>query len=281
MSKSLRRLYIASVVAIGAIALVVATLVFPAESSHRSAVGDGRRGAARHPSKSCSGLRFWIVIDATRIGASRAASTWHSSGGGDRPDLGGHVPWRSSRRRMGCRSSGPPRSESSRGRIPWYGTLGELRRLLLPAVMAGVVREALPGLVCGSVADFCGHDRGRCLYLTEPVFWSSWPACALRTEQPGLSKGPRRRLAWHRKLRRRAGSACVADDDGLRSPVVGDRAVRGFRCTRRDWPTSASSRCATCSRRRSVRWRRPSTSAIRTRPSTAIGSRRSRSTSVG
>jgi len=136
MPRSLK-LYIAGVVTLSAIALVVATLVFPAERQIALVVsGDGLT-----PSNSeiLLGVAFWTVLTliasalpvrlplGTQQAVAMAPVLAAITLGG--PAVGGWVA-----------AIGSTEVREVRGRIPWYGTLANHAGLVLPAIFAGIAR---------------------------------------------------------------------------------------------------------------------------------------------
>ena len=137
MPKSLR-IYIAGVVVLGALALGVATLVFPADP--RIATGfdvGGSSGLGIF-----LGVLFWTVLTliasalpvrlplGTQQGVALAPVLAALTLGG--PAVGGWVA-----------ALGTTEMREVRGRIPWYGTLANHAGLVLPAIVAGIARLAL------------------------------------------------------------------------------------------------------------------------------------------
>ena len=128
MPRSLK-LYIAGVVTLSAFALLVATLVFPAESRNRPHVRSARSGvtavqSTEHPDPGWH--RLLDVADARRFGAARTTSAGHASGRRDGADRCGDVAWRSRGRWLGRRHR-HNRDARAPWTIPWYGTLGQPR----------------------------------------------------------------------------------------------------------------------------------------------------------
>jgi putative nucleotidyltransferase with HDIG domain len=152
MPRSLKA-YIAGVVVLSAFALVAATLVFPADPA--IAIRTGGSDAATPPLEVeiLAGVVFWILVTLVTFAlpVTLAHGTQQSVGnapilaaiflGG--PAVGGWVAL------LGCTES-----RELRGRIPWYGTLANHAGIALPAIVAGVVLEILPGRGQGLLADF-------------------------------------------------------------------------------------------------------------------------------
>lgn len=150
MPKSLK-LYIAGVVALGAFALVAATPLFPPDSKIAIELG----GSSTSPSEQSLllGVAFWIAL--TLLGSAfpvvlprgtqQAVAIAPILGsmflGG--PAVAGWVAL-----------IGTTEMREIRGRIPWYGTLANHAGLVLPAVVAGTVRELLLRPAPGLAADF-------------------------------------------------------------------------------------------------------------------------------
>ncbi len=179
MSKSLR-LYIASVVAIGVIALVVATLVFPPDPAIALRLASDR-GTPPSSLEILLGIAFWIVLAllgsafpvqlprGTHQAVAIAPIMASIFLGG--PAVGAWVA-----------AIGTTEVRELRGRIPWYGSLANHAGLLVPAVMAGVVREALLGIVGGSVAMFVTAMVAAGVFILTNLVLASL-LLGLRTEQ--------------------------------------------------------------------------------------------------
>ena len=166
----------------------------------------------------------------------------------------------------------------ARGRVPWYGTAANHAGVVLPALVGGVIADLIRGssTVAFVTVRFDDGRSRRALpprtssshHLSLPIGrtnpCASWP-WATGAESPATPWHSRHwRGSWRRCIRSAGGRRCC-------SPCPS---------TRHALPTTASSRCARCSRRPSGRWPRPWTSGIRSRASTATGSSRSRSTSA-
>ncbi len=136
MPKSLR-LYIAGVVVLSAVALVAATLVFPADE--RIALDLGLSGPSADEIQILLGVAFWTILTLITsalpvrlpLGSHHAVSmapviAAMTLGG---PAVGGWVA-----------GIGTTEMRELRGRIPWYGTLANHAGVVLPAVVAGTVR---------------------------------------------------------------------------------------------------------------------------------------------
>jgi HD-GYP domain-containing protein (c-di-GMP phosphodiesterase class II) len=149
MPKSLK-LYIAGVVALSAVALVAATLVFPAQTT----IALVQPGSGEPTSASIwAGIIFWTVLTllgsafpvvlprGTQQAVAIAPILASMFLGG--PAVAGWVA-----------AIGTTEVREVRGRIPWYGTLANHAGLVLPAVTAGVVREFLLRIYGGAAADF-------------------------------------------------------------------------------------------------------------------------------
>jgi putative nucleotidyltransferase with HDIG domain len=146
MSRSLKA-YITGVVTLGALALVVATLVFrPNPDIAIPIFGTG--GVAIW-----AGVAFWIALTlvswalpvklpyGTQQGVATAPMLAALFLGG--PAVGGWVA-----------ALGTTESRELRGVIPWYGSLANHAGIALPAIVAGVVLQVLPGHELGPLADF-------------------------------------------------------------------------------------------------------------------------------
>ena len=136
MPKSLK-LYVATVVVIGALALVTATFLFPPKPG--IAVEIGLPGT--DPLEVALGILAWTAITllasawpvqqprGSQIGVAVAPIMASFMLGG--PAVGGWVA-----------AIGTSELRELRGRIPWYGSLANHACLVIPAIVAGVVREA-------------------------------------------------------------------------------------------------------------------------------------------
>jgi putative nucleotidyltransferase with HDIG domain len=72
-----------------------------------------------------------------------------------------------------------------RGRIPWYGTLANHAGLVIPAVVAGIVREGLLNLWGGPVAEFVTAMLAAAIFMSSNLLLASL-LLGLRTGQPVL-----------------------------------------------------------------------------------------------
>ncbi len=139
MPRSLK-IYIAGVVALSAVALVVATLVFPVDS--RIAITGSGSNLPPTQTDIAIGLAFWIVLTLVTsalpvklpLGSHQAVSmapvvAVMALGG---PAAAGWVA-----------AIGTTELREVRGRIPWYGTLANHAGAVLPAVVAGTVYVGL------------------------------------------------------------------------------------------------------------------------------------------
>ncbi len=155
MPKSLR-LYIAGVVVLSAVALVAATLVFPANED--IALNVGLSGESTESVQILLGVAFWTILTLITsalpvrlpLGSHHAVSmapviAAMTLGG---PAVGGWVA-----------GIGTTEMRELRGRIPWYGTLANHAGVVLPAVVAGTVRYLIVETVAATgeielVVDF-------------------------------------------------------------------------------------------------------------------------------
>ena len=150
------KFYIAGVVTLGALALGVATLVFPAGPG--IAMGyDPSALVPPTPSEIVLGLTFWTVVTliasalpvrlplGTQQAVAMAPVLAAITLGG--PAVGGWVA-----------ALGSTEVRELRGRIPWYGSLANHAGLVLPAIAAGVVRHALLQMVNGGRSDMLWLD---------------------------------------------------------------------------------------------------------------------------
>ncbi|HET7169447.1 MAG TPA: HD-GYP domain-containing protein [Candidatus Limnocylindrales bacterium] len=151
MPKSLK-LYVVSVVTVGAIALVVATPLFPAHDAIAIRLTDQAPTSPSDLEKGL-GIAFWTLLAllgsafpvqlprGTHQAVAIAPIMASIFLGG--PAVGAWVA-----------AIGTTEMRELRGRIPWYGTLANHAGLLIPAVIAGIAREALLTVAAGPVADF-------------------------------------------------------------------------------------------------------------------------------
>ena len=152
MPKSLKA-YITGVVVLGAIALVAATLVFPAEPAIAIRFAGESTSAPPLEVEIFLGVAFWILL--TLVSWALPVTLAHGIqqavanapmlaaiflGG---PAVGGWVAL-----------IGTTETRELRGQIPWYGTLANHAGIVIPVITAGVVYEILPGRDSGLFAYF-------------------------------------------------------------------------------------------------------------------------------
>ena len=191
----LLKLYIASVVAVGVIALTAATLVF-FDAKPAIAI----RVTTAPPSipsevEVLLGVAFWTIL--TLVGSAfpvRLPRGTHQAvaiapimasiflGG---PAVGGWVA-----------AIGTTEMREIRGRIPWYGTLANHAGLVIPAVLAGVLREGLLSVWSGPAADFVTGMIAAAVFMSSNLLLASL-LLGLRTGQPvfGVLIGDSRGIA--------------------------------------------------------------------------------------
>ncbi len=182
MPKSLK-LYVAGVVAVGAIALIAATLVFPPETAIAA------RLTSTPPSRPTElemllGVAFWTIL--TLVGSAfpvQLPRGTHQAvavapimasmflGG---PAVGGWVA-----------AIGTTEMREIRGRIPWYGSLANHAGLVIPAVLAGTLREGLLLMWGGAVAEFVTAMIAAAVFMSSNLLLASL-LLGLRTGQPVL-----------------------------------------------------------------------------------------------
>jgi putative nucleotidyltransferase with HDIG domain len=179
MPRSLR-LYIASVVVISAVALVAATFVFPPKDGVALRLWTSTGPA--EPIEKLLGICFWIVLAlvASSYPVKQPRGTQQAVGvapvlaalflGG--PAVGAWVA-----------AIGTTEGRELRGRIPWYGTLANHAGLVIPAVVAGLVREGALLLSNEPAADFLGAMLAAVVFMVVNA-WLSAMLLGLRTEQP-------------------------------------------------------------------------------------------------
>jgi putative nucleotidyltransferase with HDIG domain len=179
MPRSLK-LYVATVVAVGALALVAATFLFPAKDGIALRLpGAGPPNAQ----EVLLGIGFWTVITligsawpvlqprGSQIGIAIAPIMASFLLGG--PAVGGWVA-----------AIGTTEVRELRGRIPWYGTLANHAGLVIPAVAGGIVREATLALGSGygPLIDFVSAMLAAAVFLLLNA-WLAFVLLGLRTGQ--------------------------------------------------------------------------------------------------
>jgi len=180
----LLKFYIASVVAVGAVALAAATLVFlppPPEIAIRIA---SVPGATPTDLEFLLGVAFWTIL--TLIGSAfpvQLPRGTHQAvaiapimasiflGG---PAVGGWVA-----------AIGTTEMRELRGRIPWYGTLANHAGLVVPAVIAGALREGLLLVWAGPAAEFATAMIAAAVFMSLNLLLASL-LLGIRTGQPVL-----------------------------------------------------------------------------------------------
>jgi len=154
------KLYIGLLAAIGASALVAATLMFRVDPAIAVDVDGNGTGA---PVEVVAGVAFWTVITlfaaaipirlpkGMMIDVSIAPIVAAMSLGG--PAAGAWVAL-----------LGTTEMREIKGRIPWYGTVANHAGIVVPAVVGGVVMEALPPQGTMPVADLLATLGGALAY---------------------------------------------------------------------------------------------------------------------
>jgi hypothetical protein len=178
MPRSLK-LYVTAVVTTGAIALVVATFLFPP----RPGIAIRLDVFATSPAIGYAlGIAYWVVL--TLIGSAfpvqlprgtqQAVAIAPIMGamflGG--PAVAGWVA-----------ALGTTEIRELRGRVPWYGSLTNHAVLVVPAVLAGILRELLVGFGSGIASDFVTAMAAATVFITVNLVLVSI-ALGLRTGQP-------------------------------------------------------------------------------------------------
>ena len=181
MPKSLK-LYIAGVVAVGAFALAAATLRFFPPDSEIAIRVTSAPGSAPSDLELLLGVAFWTVL--ALIGSAfpvRLPRGTHQAvavapimasmflGG---PAVGAWVA-----------AVGTTEMRELRGRIPWYGSLANHAGLVIPAVVAGTLRELLLALWAGPVAYFVTAMIAAGVFMSSNLLLASL-LLGLRTGQP-------------------------------------------------------------------------------------------------
>jgi putative nucleotidyltransferase with HDIG domain len=183
MPKSLK-LYVAGVVAVGALALTAATLWFFRVDS---AIAIRLTSAPSSPPTEIEilmGVGFWTIL--TLIGSAfpvQLPRGTHQAvavapimasmflGG---PAVGAWVA-----------AIGTTEMREIRGRIPWYGSLANHAGLVIPAVIAGTLREGLLVVWVGPVAEFVTAMVAAAVFMSSNLLLASL-LLGLRTGQPVL-----------------------------------------------------------------------------------------------
>jgi putative nucleotidyltransferase with HDIG domain len=177
MPKSLK-LYVAAVVVIGALALVAATFLFPPKPAIAIPLG---AFLDRQPIETVFGIVYWTALTVigsafpVRLprGTQQAVAIAPIMGamflGG--PAVAGWVA-----------AVGTTELREIRGRVPWYGTLANHAVLVVPAVLAGCVREGLLSLGAGVAWDFVSAMVAAILFISVNLTLVSI-ALGLRTGQ--------------------------------------------------------------------------------------------------
>ena len=173
------KLYILGVVAIGAIALVAATILFPPLPGIAIPLGNG----SANPSgvEYVLGIVYWIALALVGSaypvqlprGTQQAVAIAPIMGamflGG--PAVAGWVA-----------AIGTTEIRELRGRVPWYGTLANHAALVLPAVLAGMLRELWLGSLGGVASDFISAMAAAIFLIVANLVLVS-VALGLRTNQ--------------------------------------------------------------------------------------------------
>jgi putative nucleotidyltransferase with HDIG domain len=177
MPKSLK-LYVAAVVVIGALALVAATFLFPPKPAIAIPLG---ASLERQPIETVFGIVYWTALTVigsafpVRLprGTQQAVAIAPIMGamflGG--PAVAGWVA-----------AVGTTEIREIRGRVPWYGTLANHAVLVVPAVLAGSLREGMLGLGAGVAWDFVSAMVAAILFISVNLTLVSI-ALGLRTGQ--------------------------------------------------------------------------------------------------
>ena len=218
-------------------------------------------------------MLFWTLADVGHFSTSREVATRDTSSRLDGPDCCGNGAWRPCSRRMGRRDRN---DRASRGPRPYP----LVRNACQPRGCDACQRSSPASSTSASCARLSPRDHGTCRSTLQRQSWQ--PLCCL-CSTPSLQAGyspfgqasrsrpsslatPKTRHSTTLPWRHLGGSWrwCTQSSGGPRCSLR-------CRCTRPGWRRSGSSRCATCSPRRSGRWRRPWTSATRIPRSTASG----------
>jgi putative nucleotidyltransferase with HDIG domain len=175
MPRSLK-LYIIGVVALSALALGAATLLFPI----RPAIALAVEGVPQ-PTQIVLGIVFWTIITViasalpvqlpfgTQQAVSSAPILAATFLGG--PAVGGIVA-----------AIGTTEVRELRGRIPWYGSLANHAGIIIPAIVAGVIQVQLVQAATFPLAQFLVSMVAAAAYLALNLFLAS-TLLALRSNQ--------------------------------------------------------------------------------------------------
>ena len=181
MPKSLK-LYLAGVVAVGALALIAATLVFVPPNPAIAIRLTSSPPSFPTELELLLGVAFWTIL--TLVGSAfpvRLPRGTHQAvavapimasmflGG---PAVGGWVA-----------AIGTTEMRELRGRIPWYGTLANHAGLVIPAVLAGALREGLLLIWVGPLAEFVTAMIAAAVFMSSNLLLASL-LLGLRTGQP-------------------------------------------------------------------------------------------------
>ena len=181
MPKSLK-LYLAGVVAVGALALIAATLVFVPPNPAIAIRLTSSPSSLPTELELLLGVAFWTIL--TLVGSAfpvRLPRGTHQAvavapimasmflGG---PAVGGWVA-----------AIGTTEMRELRGRIPWYGTLANHAGLVIPAVLAGALREGLLSIWVGPLAEFVTAMIAAAVFMSSNLLLASL-LLGLRTGQP-------------------------------------------------------------------------------------------------
>jgi HD domain len=160
MPRSLK-LYVATVVVVGAVALVAATFVFPPKSTIAIPIVGGD---PPEPFEYVIGIAYWIAL--TLIGSAFPVQLPRGTqqAVAIAPIMGalflggpGVAAW--------VAAVGTTELREIRGRVPWYGTLANHAALVVPAVLAGVVREGLLPFGHGTAWDFASAMASASIFI--------------------------------------------------------------------------------------------------------------------
>ena len=180
----LLKLYVAGVVAVGAFALIAATLAFIPPDDAIAVRLTSVPPARATDVELLLGVAFWTIL--TLIGSAfpvQLPRGTHQAvavapimasmflGG---PAAAGWVA-----------AIGTTEMREIRGRIPWYGTLANHAGLVIPAVLAGTLRVGLLTLWAGPVAEFVTAMVAAAVFMSSNLLLASL-LLGLRTGQPVL-----------------------------------------------------------------------------------------------
>ncbi len=182
MPRSLK-VYVVSVVIMGAVALVIATLFFRPHPEIAIPIFE-RQGDVPYPIEVVAGIAFWTLLaligSAFPVilprGTQQAVAIAPIMGS---LFLGGPAAaaW--------VAAIGTTEVRELRGRIPWYGSLANHAGLVIPAVVAGIAREGWLAIAPGAASEFLSAMAAAAVFMLLNLLLVSL-LLALRTGQTAV-----------------------------------------------------------------------------------------------